>query len=114
MKAPIPSPASLPRAADEQDALPLFASLFPAQTTPAVVEERFRRLLRVAGRPTDAVADLEGEIVHHYSTDAATQAALDALTVSAPGEPAFAEARRVLLTRPLSERLRAVLEGRGE
>jgi hypothetical protein len=115
LKASIPSPASLPRAADEQEALPLFASLFPAETTPAVVEERFRRLLRLsAGRPTEAVADLEGEIVHHYSTDAATQAALDALTVSAPGEPAFAEARRVLLTRPLSERLRAVLEGRGE
>jgi hypothetical protein len=115
LKAPIPDPGALPRAAEDDEPLPLFASLFPPDTASAVVEERFRKLLRVpAGRPTGTVAEVEGEIVHHYTTDAGAQAALDAIAVASPGDPAFEEARRVLLSRPVSERLRRLLEGGGE
>ena len=116
LKATIPDPASLPRAAaDDQEALPLFASIFPPDADASVVEQRFRRLLQVpAGRPTDTVAELEGEIVHHYSTSVDVQAAIDPITAPSPGDPAFAEARRVLLSRPISERLRRVLEGRAQ
>jgi hypothetical protein len=116
LKAPIPDPASLPRAVEPADleSLPLFSSIFPPDTEAQVVDQRFRRLLQVpAGRPTETAAELEGEILHHYSTSNDVQAALDALTVPAPSDAAYAEARRVLLARPVSERLRAALKGRG-
>ena len=93
--------------------LPLFTSLFPPETEARVVNERFRSLLRVpAGRPTESAAELEGEILYHYSTDDGVRDALDKLA-AAPGEQEFASARQVLLARSISQRLRGALEGRG-
>jgi caspase domain-containing protein/subtilase family protein len=93
--------------------LPLFASLFPDGTSPAIVVARFGRLLR---RPegTDAgpLAFLEGEVVFQYALGEEVREAINRLTGDAePPAEAYAAARSALLRQDLSTRLRSVLRG---
>ncbi|HET8644838.1 MAG TPA: S8 family serine peptidase, partial [Vicinamibacteria bacterium] len=113
-----PGPAGTPRsggAPETLDDLPLFASLFPPNVTRVEIRQRFTRLMSGAPpAPWDAVAQLEGEVMHHYVDGEQVRTGLDALATStAPADGDYAAARAALRERDLSPSLRAALGAAG-
>ncbi len=98
------APASL-------EELPLWSSLYPDETSPALVVEDYRRLFRL--EESDALEDVaifEAEILHHYAMSEAAGTAIDAVVIGGDrSEGAFARVRDALRDRDLSTRLRGAL-----
>jgi len=90
--------------------LPLFRSVLPPGSE-AQAPARYRALFGLApGRPLEAVAWLEAEVLHHYAMDAEVAATLDAVVAGEPSPEALAAARRALRRQGLSGELREALQ----
>lgn len=91
--------------------LPLYASIYPPETDPALIEMDYRRLFGL--EPDDELetrAYLEAELGYHYTTSEDVRSQMDALIAGPRDEQAYALLREALLRQDLSRTLRAALD----
>ena len=99
-----------PTAGETLEALPLFASLYPAETAKEIVLEEYVSLFSASQRVNPATLfNLETEVLYHYTVDEQVRRSIDAVVDGQRGTEPADRVRYALRKRDLSSRLRRAL-----